>query len=531
MALISSRQTGSNEVLSTYGLGGLGRDYTSLATWEAATDNDLVTAQETQTLFVCADQLLYDDSVVMLGATTSEDYRRIIRGAYIDGASGKPEEMVGFEFDGGNITMSILESWVVLHDLNINNTVTTGGAGYAILLSTVPNSNLYVIGCCIKSTRPTNGFGIQSPSSGGNLYVVNSLIYDCTFYGISEQGGPPLYIFNCTFANNFRHIGVNVTGTENLVVNCLFYGSTDADTVGGRWDPDCINCATDQTSIGTMPGIHRVSQTFTFADTGVNDYHLVTGDTGALGYGIPMDAYPVFQFNDDVDRQEIQDWSIGYDSDGGFATPEPDCDCPGSFTEIGSANAALSYLGVGTISTFTSGSKQATLLQALFAPTRRQLQQAYRWEFCLRRIQFTSVDVDATAPAYDFPYRFALPTTCLQVWEVGSPHTGLRYRVENGFLLMEQSSADVLYSVEVTDPDAWSPAFRDALELKLASKMAMALLHKPQIMQMYEEMFQDKVAEAAFLNSIQSDDYSSFSSILSSARYGFSLRDIPLDLS
>ena len=80
MALNSARRSGSNENISTFGLGGLGRDYTSIATWEAATDNDLVTAQVTEVLFLCHDQ---DDpypvsSLTISGATTNTDYLSLI---------------------------------------------------------------------------------------------------------------------------------------------------------------------------------------------------------------------------------------------------------------------------------------------------------------------------------------------------------------------------------------------------------------------------------------------------------------------
>src|SRR5690606_1139067 len=63
------------------GAAGQGRDYTSLSTWEAATDNDLVSLEQSEVLEVYADQSSYEDSVDITGETSNSTYFRIIRPA------------------------------------------------------------------------------------------------------------------------------------------------------------------------------------------------------------------------------------------------------------------------------------------------------------------------------------------------------------------------------------------------------------------------------------------------------------------
>ena len=67
--MASSRLTATNENISTYGAGGFGRDYTSLGTWESATDIDLVTAAQSEVLECYDDAASFDDRLTFAGAT------------------------------------------------------------------------------------------------------------------------------------------------------------------------------------------------------------------------------------------------------------------------------------------------------------------------------------------------------------------------------------------------------------------------------------------------------------------------------
>lgn len=528
--MASSRISGVNENISTYGGVGLGRDYTALGTWESATDTDLVTAEVSEVLFICKDQAEYDDKVALAGATTSADYRRIIRGAYAEDLTGLPASMVKFTITTTSFAgavFSVQENYAVLQDLSVENNLQTGANGYGFIASSVTGT--VFVGCLATTTHPTSGIGFFF-SSGTSGYCINCLAYNNTNGGFLSSTSTA-YLMNCTSVGNTNYGYTRSSGSMHCI-NCI--GDTNGtDYVGTAGASSVYNASSDSTAFGITG--RRVSQVFAYIDEANDDYHLAADDTGARGYGgnaSTSDVNPSGTlYDDDVDREKVVVWSIGFDSDGSFAEEAEPCECPGTTVEVATGNGALSYLGVSLLTEFGSSTKQGALIQRLFPDLRRRLQQQYRWEFCLRRASYTSADVVAGVPTWGFTYAFLLPTDLLQLWDVGEPHDNPRYRMENKHLLIDDSSVDILYSIEVTDPDLWSASFAEALELKLASKLAMPLLHKPELMQLYEGMFQDKVADAIFLNDIQSDDFSAYSSHLMSARRGFSPREIPLDIS
>lgn len=541
--MASSRINGVNENISTYGAVGFGRDYTALGTWESATDNNLVSSEVSEVLFICKDQAEYDDKVSITGATTSADYRRIIRGAYTEDQTGLPSAMVLMKITSSSFNasvFSIAENYLVIQDVSASNQITAGGATGCFYIQTGAYQGIYFIGCLATSTHPTSGIGFRFGGTAGTNGAINCLAYNNADEGFSFVGGDDQVAYNCTAVGNGGSGFSRSSGTVH-VINCLASGNgTDFDTSAfgiGSWS--AFNAASDTSTWGSAPS-GRVSQTFTFQDADNDDYHLAQNDAGARGYGGNMTLSTInpytdegigFEYDDDVDREQVAVWSIGFDSDGQFADDAEPCECPGTTGEVSTANGALGYLGVSLITEFGESTKQGQLIQRLLPDVRKRLQQQYRWEFCLRRASYTSADVVAGVPTWGFTYAFLLPSNMLQLWDVGEPHDNPRYRMENKYLLIDDSSVDILYSVEVTDPDLWSASFAEAMELKMASKLAMPLLHKPELMQLYEGLFQDKVADAIFLNDIQSDDFSAYSSHLMSARRGFSPREIPLDLS
>lgn len=525
--MASSRRSASNENVSTYGSAGLGRDYTSLQTWEAATDIDLVTAEQSEVLFVCRDEFPFDDDVELFGATTDENYFRIIRGAYAEGVLGIPTQMAYFSTSTDSECFRVREPYAQIQDISAE---CLQAAGTPSAFEVINATGAVIVGCVGKADSGSNtgiGFFTVAGGSDGPHQYINCMAYDCGSIGFSCGANVAVHAYNCTSYNNVEGF-VRSSGTFTLI-NCLSDSNTTANYSGTFGGNSSHNASSDSAAPGGAGT--RINQEFTYVDEINRDLHLAQDDIGARGHGLNLTADSVFPFDDDIDRELIVQWSIGWDSGGAFVSTETDCECEGSFTEVGVANGALAYLGVGLITEFSSATKQGALVQQLFAPLRRRLQQQYRWEFCLRRKVYTTGDEVSGVPLWGFTYAFLLPSDALQLWEVGHPHENQRYRLENKHILTNDSPIDILYSVEVADSNQWSASFMEALELKLASKLAMPLLHKPELLQLYEAMFQAKVDEAAFLNAVQSDDYSSYSSHLLTARYGFSLRDIPLDLS
>jgi len=295
---------------STYG--DATREYTSLATWEADTDNNLVAAANGEVL-TCYDDddAPYNDSVLVSGAVTSEDYFRVIRAA--PGHRGTPTSGVRFEssFTTGNtITINAEENYFSAQDIASKATavgnyaafgfrsagnytkvagctaydITGSGTGYAVGILIGGPIYGYVINCFV--TNVTGGSysdihaGVRSSVSDGEgrLYVYNTTVTNCTYYGIEALANSPgisvLYVYNCISQGNGTAIDKVGTGTKTI------YQTTNATS-----------------------GV-------TFADDG---YHLAPTDTVAIDNGTDLTNDQWFSFHDDIDGQTRDDWDIGCD--------------------------------------------------------------------------------------------------------------------------------------------------------------------------------------------------------------------------
>lgn len=304
----SARRTGTNENISTYGGGG--RDYTALAVWEAATDVDLVTAAQSEVL-ECYDDAVFDDNVTLQSATTSADYFRIIRPASGQKHNGTPNSGVRFNSTTDVQLIFINENYSQVQDIVGTLTINSGNSRIIFLLS---GERASAIGC-IAVDGANSGAGIVR---GFQANVGTAVIVDCI--SINNDGDGFFFAgdaaddsntYNCTSVNSGGY-GFNINGNAtHTLKNCLASGNTTADFNGTAGGSSTNNASSDATAPGTSS---RTSQTFTFADTGSDDYHLAASDAGAKGFGTDLSADSAYAFDDDIDQETISTWSIGADA-------------------------------------------------------------------------------------------------------------------------------------------------------------------------------------------------------------------------
>jgi len=82
--MASSRQLPVSYDEKTFGAAGFSRDYTSLETWESATDTDRVTAESGAVLTCHDDSASYNMKVAIAGATTNSSYYVTIQQKKLD---------------------------------------------------------------------------------------------------------------------------------------------------------------------------------------------------------------------------------------------------------------------------------------------------------------------------------------------------------------------------------------------------------------------------------------------------------------
>ena len=290
----------------TYGAPGYGRDYTSLALWEDDTDNDLVTAQKGEVLTCYDDAAPYTDFVTLAGATTNENYFRVIRAA--SGQRGTRTSGVRFyrSYDQNHAIISLNENYASVHDIGVSGTYTGTSTIVGVQGILISNSGTKVIGATVYDIYGGIAAGIHNTNTSGTTYIVNCHIYHVegtmSFAGLSAgirrySGGGTTRAYNCTVTNCTQN-GLRKDFGYFYATNCVVQGCGAA--------------------YYGSPGITKcVSAGVVFESDG---YHLSASDTVAKDQGNDLSADPYYAFDDDIDGgTRSGSWDIGCDEYGAFA--------------------------------------------------------------------------------------------------------------------------------------------------------------------------------------------------------------------
>jgi len=185
--------------------------------------------------------------------------------------------------------------------------------------STNSASNVTIRNNIFRTIAQTNNsviHGSYTGNSSTNVYIYNNLMYGGTGtanYGFQTEIPGNYYLWNNTVAGGtgglFRNGNGNVVAKNNLL-------SVSTTAASGTFGAGSGYNATNRSSMGyTVTGGatgDRVSQTFTFIDSGGGDWHLAETDTGARDAGIADPGLGAFGY--DIDGEPRYGlWDIGAD--------------------------------------------------------------------------------------------------------------------------------------------------------------------------------------------------------------------------
>lgn len=146
-------------------------------------------------------------------------------------------------------------------------------------------------------------------------------------------------------------------------------------------------------------------------------------------------------------------------------------------TEVDICNAALLKLGQGTgnliVASLAEDSRNAKLCNALYAKKRDELLRSHVWNFAIARVALSR---NLTAPAFAFAHAYDLPADWIRTVTVHNNEDGIgtiAYRLEGQQILTDVEEVYLKYVKRVTDPDAMTPDFREALATLLAWDLAL----------------------------------------------------------
>ena len=139
-------------------------------------------------------------------------------------------------------------------------------------------------------------------------------------------------------------------------------------------------------------------------------------------------------------------------------------------TDIQLANMALLELGKDRITSFDDGTEEANWINEIFDEVRQECIGDGPWSFATKRAELALLD---STPEYEYSYEFQLPTDFISLLEINEEAPGTYpHRVENGKLLIDNSSVEVKYIFDNTDVGAWPPYFKKVFIKWLTYRLA-----------------------------------------------------------
>lgn len=150
------------------------------------------------------------------------------------------------------------------------------------------NGRIYVQDCIIignTSVAGTDyGINVATNNTGCIFYFSNNILYDWengAGINVSTTGSSTVYCHNntVTFCNN----GFSRASATLNIVNCLSSNNTGSDFTGTMTASYCSS--EDATADDNGGSGNRINQTFTFTNSGADDFSITLSDAGAKDFG------------------------------------------------------------------------------------------------------------------------------------------------------------------------------------------------------------------------------------------------------
>lgn len=165
-----------------------------------------------------------------------------------------------------------------------------------------------------------------------------------------------------------------------------------------------------------------------------------------------------------------------------------------SYTKTEIANLAIAHVGGNGIATFGSEeTEEGVQVNRWYDFALDETLKAMKPRSAEKRAALTQ---DATAPAFNFSYRYQLPTDYVDLLEVNDRYAWERnwpYAIEDGYVLSNDATCEIRYIFRQENEAQYEPDFAIALSHCLASKIARRLTGRPEDQQAQIELFTEYV--------------------------------------
>lgn len=155
-------------------------------------------------------------------------------------------------------------------------------------------------------------------------------------------------------------------------------------------------------------------------------------------------------------------------------------------------NLGLTKIGEESITAFTDDTKAGRLCNLHYAPARDMVLRDHIWNFAIKRV---SLAQSTGTPAWEYAYQFALPTDFIRAVNTDLLKTA-EWKIENGFLLSDDSSVKLKYVAQITDTEMFDPLFVEALAARIAAELAVPLSDSTTLSQQMFNLYASKIRTA-----------------------------------
>lgn len=165
-------------------------------------------------------------------------------------------------------------------------------------------------------------------------------------------------------------------------------------------------------------------------------------------------------------------------------------------TDTDLANTALAYLGEMPISSIEDlASKPARVCRQFAAGSIDEVLRMHRWNKATKRV---TLNQDVTPPANGFAFAYILPPDFIRAMEVNQDEyrqDSEFYEIEGNRLLSDHPSLILRYLFRIPIASA-DPLLKEAIALRLASKVAVSLTGSSEKSTLMLQLFGKALAEA-----------------------------------
>lgn len=304
----------ATELIST--IGPTGCDYTSVAAWQSAVAQDLVTNDA-----VAIGELhsFNDTAAWTLGSSsawiTDSTHKIKLRVPSAYRHTGVPlYDGTVYSHSHTSTTYPTLygKSSTVLHYIELEGMqfILTLSSSYGYGIGCLNAANIIFKNCifyCIPGSY-TTGFPVNI-STNSTYILINCLFINFPSRAFYNPNYSTLdtYLYNCTAYNCGTGFSRGASSTGIICAkNCVVVGGTSC--YGGTFTDSTNNVASD----GTAPGTNPITGTPAFEDTSTYNFRLSAADTVALGAGTDLSSDTTYAFSTDIlEYTRTTPWDCG----------------------------------------------------------------------------------------------------------------------------------------------------------------------------------------------------------------------------